>query len=110
MSQPKPIPVRAVCHDQRNLSDGQVCDVTVLGCEFRSPVASTVPQFPRKTIVELNLLDEGTGRSVTIAVRITEVLRKGGTWRYRLRWDGIPELLAPYARTVEESLREAQTG
>jgi len=94
----KPIAgIQALCHDQRSMLAGAIRGVDDRGCEFLGPSEGDTPVFPKKTLVILNLIDEASGKTQNLQVRLGGVSRREGRWSYRLQWEETPEILAPHA-------------
>lgn len=100
----KTVKISAVAHDGRALIQGQLSDITVLGCQFETPLVGSSPDFPRTVCLTLELLDESRGVAQSVPVVVRAIWGKENTWIYRLSWRSVPELLKPHAWTVEESL------
>ncbi|MBY0470931.1 hypothetical protein K2X30_07145 [bacterium] len=78
--------LQAVCHDFRNVVNGMIEEFNELGCEVTSLVESSDPIFSQRSNIVINLLNEKTGKSVTLPARLTRAFRKDGSWCYRIRW------------------------
>lgn len=88
--------IQAVCHDQVCMASGTIGEISEFGCEFRTTQSShAAPVFPRRSNVQLHLLDETSGHSMAVTGRLSGVSR--GTskeWVYKVRWNGLPKILA----------------
>ena len=100
----KEIPIHAVCISGEQILAAALKNPTVLGCELTTQERSSGPAFPARTPLELNLLDESSGKSITVSARISSVRRCDSGWWYQLSWERLPELVKPWACTVEEVL------
>jgi len=85
--------IEVICHDGRAAVSGHVRSVTDAGCELVSSSRLHGPVFARRCRVVLNLLDVAKGRSENVNARLGGVVRDGGAWVYRVRWQARPGML-----------------
>ncbi len=80
----------AICHDFRKVVRGMAAKMTETGCELVSEAKSISPAFAKKADVQLNLLDEKSGRQINVVARVCGVSKSRAGWGYQLRWQERP--------------------
>jgi hypothetical protein len=77
-----------IFHDQFRALKGEIQKRTEYGCELLVDAEQdpSGPSFARGSVLHINLLDENTNRSESIAVELDGIRRVGTHWVYRLVW------------------------
>lgn len=97
----------ALAHDSRTLVQGQVTEVTVLGCLLEVQSSCADPEFQTGGRIQLNLLEELEGKAQAVMARVKSVKREAqNRWSYRLTWGQVPELAEPQRISVEDWLEK----
>lgn len=77
----------ALCTDQVSTASGVVSNQTDEGCEFHTEQSHhDAPVFPRRTNVDLCLIEESSGKVKKVRARLSGISRSQGLWTYRIRW------------------------
>lgn len=85
--------IHALCHDGRNMIAGSLVSIDERGCEFQSGEAGTMPEFPSRARVMLDLYDELSDQHASVPAKLAGVSRKNGGWSYEIRWSARPPIL-----------------
>ncbi len=89
--------VRALCFDRFTLASGKLECVTENGCELISEDHESGIKFPLDKRIELSLFDGLSQKSTTLSVQIAKVEYRNHSWVYRLKWNGVPQILTQAA-------------
>lgn len=97
----------ALAHDSRTLVQGNLSEVTVLGCLLEVQSSCADPEFQTGGRIQLHLLEELEGKAQAVVARVKSVKRESqNRWSYRLTWGQVPELAKPQRISVEDWLEQ----
>lgn len=106
-ARPQKSSLTALAHDSRTLVQGQLSEVTVLGCLLEVQSSCADPEFQTGGSIQLNLLEELEGKAQSVLARVKSVKREvQNRWSYRLTWGQVPELAKPHQISVEDWLEQ----
>jgi hypothetical protein len=87
--------VTVVAHDLRSVINGTLKNPTSLGVLLVGPAPRNRMSGPfvKGSKIVINLLDIRSGKTENVEAHVLTMMRRGTSWEYRLRWDGIPKIL-----------------
>ncbi|HLD99063.1 MAG TPA: hypothetical protein VJB59_02325 [Bdellovibrionota bacterium] len=89
------VPIRVICHDFRSIVSTSLISVAPEHCVLLcSSYRTGLPPIHEKNAVWLTLVDESSGRAQTVKGSVIGMNRRdNGEWRFKIKWNAIPELL-----------------
>ncbi|OFZ54809.1 MAG: hypothetical protein A2428_04540 [Bdellovibrionales bacterium RIFOXYC1_FULL_54_43] len=89
------VPIRVICHDFRSIVSTSLLEVAPEHCVLLcSSYRTGLPPIHEKNAVWLTLVDESSGRAQTVKGSVIGMNRRdNGEWRFKIKWNAIPELL-----------------
>lgn len=85
--------LEVLCHDYRGLANGQIRNVTDMGCEFMVLAGESMPSFSERAPLIMSVLDPDSAHSMDVPASVNGIYREKEYWVYRIRWAKRPELV-----------------
>ena len=94
MSQAEMKRYQVLCHDSRQVVQAQLTKVSPAGAELVTHGGHGAPMFAVKSKIYLEILDEKTGKTEQVYVRLAKAELHQRHWVYVVRWEELPALIA----------------
>lgn len=89
--------MKAILFDSLSYIEGRLQAYSADGADFLTAHHPESPELPKRSNITINLLDERSGKSMNVHARLMAINREHGQWIYRVRWLGIPAIIATKA-------------